>query len=174
MNVLTTTSLVRSALRGRALLRRGVPAAPSALSPSGAVRAGISSKNPTVRQERSFQTGHYQDHASFAVPDVVVDELDPRNFGYRVVDPFVTTPPHASLYEEDYDLYSLHVSPTQVTCTSYYVDVLGDELPDLPAQVSASAKSPSLQSRQERAGENRTADICLSASEFRAESPKDE
>jgi hypothetical protein len=164
MNVLKSNSLARSALRGRDLFRRGAlalpPSAPSVSnSLIAAARAGAASTASAGSQERSFQTAHYGDHASFAVPDVVVDELDPRNFGYRVVDPFEPRTPSASLYEEDYDVYSLHVSPTQATCTSYYVDVLGDELPDLPASNdNVCTKSSSFQSHVEPAAGKHSSD----------------
>lgn len=81
---------------------------------------------------------------------MVVDDLDPRNFGYRVVDLSAQMPSggsggaysssSSSYHDEDYDLYSLHVSPTQVTCTSYYVDVLGDDLPQLPVPGNATGR----------------------------------
>ena len=84
---------------------------------------------------------------------MVVDDLDPRNFGYRVVDLSAQMPSgsgggcgayssssSSSYHDEDYDLYSLHVSPTQVTCTSYYVDVLGDDLPQLPVPGNATGQ----------------------------------
>jgi hypothetical protein len=118
----------------------------------GTARGISSATRPLHLPERSsFQATYYQDHASFAasfaVP-AVVDELDPRNFGYRVVDHAL---PNDSHLEEDYDLYSLHMSPTQVTCTSYYVDVLGEELPQLPAAGNATGEEGSLQSRGDAA-----------------------
>lgn len=130
---------------GRSL--RSFPPEASSLSQQKVVLPSCLSRGVTSTfsgrlQERSFHSSLYHDHASFAVPDVVVDELDARNFGYRVVDP-VTMTPTTSFYDEDYDQYSLHMSPTQVTCTSYHVDVLsGDHVPVLSRGENAAVFIP--------------------------------
>jgi len=64
-----------------------------------------------------------------ATGDSVVDDdtnrFDPSNFGYRVVDPLIATSPRfstfSSLYEEDYDQYSLHMASTRGRATSCHL-----------------------------------------------------
>ena len=79
-----------------------------------------------------FHSTCVYEKAAFAVPDLVVDDLDARNFGYRVVEPPITSFGYddystsntavasstigatGASYDEDYDEYSLHMTPQQV------------------------------------------------------------
>lgn len=70
---------------------------------------------------RNFRTSPCNEGcvAAYAVSDLVLDEFDPRNFGYRVVEPFslhLSSDTTLSTYfVEDYDMYALHnTSPVTV------------------------------------------------------------
>lgn len=99
-------------LRSTVVCRNGIVSSAATLSSQD---SGYGRGQVVASASRSFHTSLSHDFAAQAVPDIVADDLDPRNWGYRVAE---VGSMGSSLGDEDYDQFSLHNMAVGIPHTS--------------------------------------------------------